>query len=250
MDASVLRVEYAEVSLLGARNDNQDRAAIAAAPDSSLLVVLDGMGGHAHGALAAEVGCRAMMDAFGAISGPLLDPMGFMHRAMGRAHEAVAALGRDLPPDRRPRTTLAACYIQDSTAWFGHVGDSRVYLLRNALVQHRTRDHSHVELLIREGFITDSQVPTHPLRNYVESCLGGDDMLPEMTVGRCRAVQPGDVLLVCSDGFWVPLGDADIADGFSADRPLAGSLRQLAKRAVQRAGLSSDNTSAAALRLS
>lgn len=244
-----LRVEYAEVSLCGSREDNQDRAAVAVSPAASLLVVLDGMGGHAHGARAAEAGRKAMLKAFGAPEAPLLDPMGFLHRSMGQAHAAVVALGDDLPVDRRPRSTLAACLVQEGTAWFGHLGDTRIYLLRNSEVLRRTRDHSHVELLVREGLLSDRQIYTHPLRNYVESCIGGEDLLSEMTIGRCERVQSGDVLLVCTDGLWAPLGDEFIASGFLPERPLAESLESLAQLAVQRAGASSDNTTAAALRL-
>jgi len=249
MDERFLRVEYAEVSLCGARNDNQDRAAVAVAPAASLMVVLDGMGGHAHGALAAEVGRKVMLKSFGAPEEPFLDPMGFLHRAMGDAHAAVVALGNGLPIDRRPRSTLAACLMQEGTAWFGHLGDTRIYLLRDGEVQRRTRDHSHVELLVREGLISDEQVPMHPLRNYVESCIGGEDLLPEMSIGRCERLQPGDILLGCTDGFWVPLGDGYIAGGFPPDIALSESLGFLATLAVQRAAATSDNTTAAALRL-
>ena len=243
-------VESAEVSLCGARENNQDRAAVAVAPGAALLVVLDGMGGHAHGAMAAEVGRTSMLKSFGNPQQPLLDPMGFLHLALGRAHAAVVALARGLPIEKRPRSTLAACLVQEGTAWFAHLGDSRIYLLRGGRVKRRTRDHSHVELLVREGLITPDQAHTHPLRNYVESCIGGDDMLPEMAIGRCVKVQAGDVLLGCTDGFWVPLGDKDIARGFNVATPLRELLSSLSGLAAQRAGEASDNVTAAALRLS
>jgi serine/threonine protein phosphatase PrpC len=249
MDERFLRVEYAEVSLCGSREDNQDRAAVAVAPAASLIMVLDGMGGHAHGAAAAESGRKVLLKAFGAPEVPFLDPMGFLHRALGDAHAAVVALGEGLPVDRRPRSTIAACLVQEGTAWFAHLGDSRIYLLRDGEVRRRTRDHSHVELLVREGIISDAQVHSHPLRNYVESCIGGEDLLPEMAIGRCERLRAGDVLLACTDGFWVPLGDDCIATSFRGEAPLPDSLGSLASLAVQRAAATSDNTTAAALRL-
>ena len=245
-----MRIEFAEISLRGGREDNQDRVAIAVAPAAALLIVLDGMGGHANGAQAAETGIDVVLKEFGTPREPLLDPMGFLHRALVRAHEAVVQLGEPLPFDRRPRSTLAACLVQEHTAWFAHVGDSRVYHFRDGLVARRTLDHSHVGLLIREGLINDAQAQVHPLRNYVESCIGGSEVIPEMDIGRCVHLSPGDALLVCTDGFWVPLGDAAMSQGLSADAPLGEVLSRLAELAVQRAGASSDNTTAAALRIS
>jgi PPM family protein phosphatase len=244
-----LRVDYAEVSLRGTREDNQDRVTVAVSPAAALLVVLDGMGGHAHGDRAAEVGCRVMRERFGMPERPLLDPMGFLHLTLGRTHEEVAALGAGLPIERRPRATVAACLVQEGTVWCGHMGDSRIYLLRDGAVWSRTRDHSRVEFLLQEGLISADQAQFHPLRNFVEVCVGGDSILPEMSIGRCERVQPGDILLVCTDGFWAPLADADIAGGLFSGAPLSVALEQLAALAVRRGGATSDNTTAAVLRL-
>jgi serine/threonine protein phosphatase PrpC len=244
-----LRVDYAEVSLRGAREDNQDRVTVAVSPAAALLVVLDGMGGHAHGERAAELGAKVLLDRFGMPQQPLLDPMGFLHLALGRAHEEVAALGAGIPIERRPRATLAACLVQEGTVWFGHMGDSRIYLIRDGAVFDRTRDHSHVEMLLQEGLITADQAQSHPLRNFVEVCIGGDPMLPEMSIGRCERVLPGDLLLVCTDGFWAPLSDQDIVQALCSGEALTPALEALAQLAVRRGGATSDNTTAAVLRI-
>ena len=78
-----MAIESAELSLTGDRDDNQDRAAVAVAEGASLIVVMDGMGGHAWGARAAETGCKAMLELFRAESKPLFDPLGFLHLALG-----------------------------------------------------------------------------------------------------------------------------------------------------------------------
>ena len=82
----------------------------------------------------------------------------------------------------RPRATCAVCLVQNGSAFWAHIGDSRIYLLRRGKVFKRTRDHSHVEFLLREGVITADQALTHPMRNFVECCLGGEPFLPEMTL--------------------------------------------------------------------
>ena len=108
------------------------------------------------------------------------------------------------------------------------MGDSRVYHVRAGQVIERTRDHSHVELLVREGLISAGQMQTHPLRNFVESCLGGDSILPEMTLESARALLHGDVLLVCTDGFWAGLEDADYRGRFPRRRYAAARSTALA----------------------
>jgi serine/threonine protein phosphatase PrpC len=244
-----LQIEHADLSLLGNREENQDRVAIAIDDGAAFLAVVDGMGGHADGARAAEVAIRTMVGEFWETSRPLFDPDGFLHLTVGRAHEAVVALGRGLPPEIRPRATCAACIVQGPNAYWVHVGDSRVYLLRGGKVFERTRDHSHVELLLRAGRITERQAHDHPMRNYVECCIGGDPALPEMSLSGRRPLLTGDVLLLCSDGFWSGLKDEQIAPlGQIGDRGLRDGLADLGACSVQVTAPFADNTTAAAVR--
>jgi len=145
--------------------------------------------------------------------------------------------------------TLRNHLVQQGAAWWAHIGDSRLYHLRHGALVLRSRDHSHVELLLREGLITADQAQTHPMRNFVECCLGGDPIVPDMTLTRRRALEPNDVLLVCTDGFWAGVKDSEIAGEVSAPGvALKEKLLELAQRAVMRTGAASDNTSVAALR--
>jgi serine/threonine protein phosphatase PrpC len=244
----LLRVEYAEISLLGGREENQDRVAAVVAERAALLVVVDGMGGHADGAKAAQVTQQVIVEAFWHSPQPLIDPLGFLHLTIGRAHAEVVRLGAKLPLEQRPRATCAVCLVQQRASWWAHVGDSRLYHVRRGALVTRSRDHSHVELLLREGLISAEQAQTHPMRNFVECCLGGDPILPDMSLGRRRPLEPNDVLLVCSDGLWGSLKDAEIAAEVSGGGALRQKLLMLGERAVKRAGGASDNTSAAALR--
>lgn len=244
-----MRVDYADISLLGGREENQDRVTAAVAEHCALLIVVDGMGGHAHGARAAEVTQQVVLEAFWHVPQPLFDPMGFLHLTLGRAHEEVVKLGSQLPMENRPRATCAVCIVQQHATWWAHVGDSRLYHLRQGGLVARTRDHSHVELLLREGLITAEQAQVHPMRNFVECCLGGDPILPDMTLSRRRPLLPNDVVMVCTDGMWAGLRDAEIASELGAPGiALREKLVELAERAVTRTGAASDNTSAAALR--
>jgi len=161
----------------------------------------------------------------------------------------VAKLGTSLPLELRPRATCAVCLVQNGSAFWAHIGDSRVYLLRRGKVFKRTRDHSHVEFLMREGVITPDQAQSHPMRNFVECCLGGEPFLPEMTVGLREPLEANDILLVCSDGLWGGVEDGDIGGSFPPARaPLRDELQRLAERSVKVVGAGADNTSAAVVR--
>jgi serine/threonine protein phosphatase PrpC len=244
-------IEFAEFSLTGDRDDNQDRAAVASGDGASLLVVMDGMGGHAYGARAAETGCKVLLELFRAETKPLFDPLGFLHLALGRAHAAVVNIGTKLAVDLRPRATCAICLVQREEAYWAHVGDSRIYHLRNGAVVARTRDHSHVEQLLREGSIREEEIPSHPMRNFVECCLGGESALPEMTISRRQPLEDGDILMACTDGVWSNLKDTEIAallkprgKGNGSTR---SSLEKLVEQAVAASAPHSDNASAASL---
>ena len=244
-----MRVEHAQVSLLGARETNQDRVSVVVAEQAALLIACDGMGGHAEGERAAVLAQALLTERFNQSTQPLFDPLGFLHLVLGAAHQKVVATGTGMPLETRPRATCAVCLVQQRSAYWAHVGDSRVYHLRRGRVLARTRDHSHVEVLVREGVISPDQLQTHPMRNFVESCLGGEALVPEMSLSRRQPLQSGDVLLVCTDGLWASLDDASIAAAFAApDTVLFEALKRLSERAVAHGGAGSDKTSSAVLR--
>ena len=130
-ERNTMDVEYAKVSALGDRQDNQDRAAVVVAEDAAMLLVFDGMGGHSDGARAAETGLKVVQDLFMETRLPVLDPEGFLYMALARAHDAVVALGHDVAVDFRPRATCAICLVQEGGSFWAHIGDSRIYQLRN-----------------------------------------------------------------------------------------------------------------------
>jgi len=243
-----LQFEYAELSLIGGREENQDRVVLVKGEDTALLIVADGMGGHAEGARAAEVASETIAAVFARNPRPVLDPQGFLHRALGEAHAKLVRMAPKLKIEVRPRATCVVCLIQDGAAYWAHVGDSRIYLIRNQTVLERTRDHSHVEFLLQEGLITEDQIQHHPMRNFVECCLGGDAILPGMAVSNHKRLETGDMLLACSDGFWSGLADDEIVTLGVGTGRLSGDLRRLGEQAVKVSSPNADNTSAIALR--
>ena len=242
--------EVAEISFLGNRKENQDRVAVVVAENAVLLIAIDGMGGHANGARAAELAVETIEKIFKSQSHPVFDPQGFLHMAIERAHAAVVELGADIAVEARPRATCALCLVQDDSAFWGHVGDSRIYQLRGGAVHERSRDHSHIELLLFDGAITEAELADHPMRNYVECCLGGDAELPRMSITHSKPMHRGDVMLECTDGFWSALPEEQLASLSKADGLLEDNLKALGGVATRLAAPHSDNTSAAALNFS
>ena len=240
--------EYASVSLTGHRSDNQDRVEIVEQGPSVLLIVVDGMGGHSDGARASEVTIACLTRRFRDAGQPVLDPQGFLIGALAAAHDEVVRLGEHIAVEHRPRATSAVCLIQDANLYCAHIGDSRIYQLRGRGIAYRTRDHSHVELLLHEGVIQETELNRHPMRNYVECCLGGDEPLPDMSVAARRQLVAGDVVMLCSDGLWTGIGDDELGALTNPEARLDTALEALAERAVQHNAPSSDNTTAAALR--
>ena len=244
-----MNVETAQVSRQGNRNDNQDRASIVVTDTRILLAVADGMGGHIGGDVAAETAIDALVRSFKKLRGNSINNVyDYLKVSIADAHEAVVQLGAELAPELRPRTTITVCIVADNVATWAHVGDSRVYFLRDQKVFTRTRDHSAVELLVQQGLINDADVHVHPMRNFVEQCLGGEPEMPRITINDPMALMAGDVVVLCSDGFWSPLSGEYIAKELALHLELQTTLDILAAEAEERASPSSDNVTAVALR--
>ncbi len=243
-------METVEISLIGDRDDNQDRGAIAQSDEATLIVVVDGMGGHAQGELAAQTAVDTIVHEFEQESFPSEHVSEFLGRCISNAHAAVVSLGESMHTEERPRATCAICLVQQDSAWWAHVGDSRVYHLREGRVLVRTRDHSHVEGLLQDGAITEEEILSHPLRNFVECCLGGDSPLPELGMAVPIMLEHGDIILACSDGLWSGVSDEEIGAFYQPDEgSLAACLEALSYAALDACAPWGDNTTVAVLRI-
>jgi len=245
-----LQIEIAKYSHIGNREENQDRAEILIGDHSILAMVLDGMGGHSAGAEAAVTAIATVSDKFRNSKQPLPFAERFLTRSLANAHDALVTLGHSQDLDAKPRATCAICLVQKGIAYWSHLGDSRVYHLRDGVVLERTRDHTHIELLLREGLIVESEIARHPMRSFVEHCLGGDPTKPPVTASGPHKLQENDVLLLCSDGFWGGMSDEAIADAF-ADTEESFDVEEIVEKVVDAAvasnSPSSDNTTVAVI---
>jgi protein phosphatase len=181
------------------RPENEDSFLVD--PEHHLYAVADGMGGHRAGEVASATAIETLMAAY--LGGQRVD------EAVEAANAAVFAKAAGDAALRGMGTTLTAIAVRDGTALFGHVGDSRAYLMRDGAVTQVTDDHSLVEQLVREGRLTPEEAQRHPQRAIITRALGVD---ADVDVDTYRVdLRSGDRLLICSDGLTNMLSDDTIA---------------------------------------
>jgi len=230
----------------GARKSNQDRVAYCYSRSALLMLVADGMGGHLHGELAAEIAAQFITREFQREASPRLrDPAGFLRRALTGAHGAIVQRAAEDALAEVPRTTCVACVVQDGSAHWAHAGDSRLYHLREGRVLAQTRDHSLVQQLIDSGRMRAEAAPAHPERNRIYNCLGSARP-PKVDLSEATPLLAGDVLLLCTDGLWGPLS-AKLIGGAVQKAGIMQSVPELLDQAERRAGRECDNLSVIAM---
>jgi serine/threonine protein phosphatase PrpC len=230
-------VEFADITNTGrVRRNNEDSYIV----EPPLFVLADGMGG----AQAGEVASRLTIEAFAGFP----DNGGAEERLRGAISEAnrrVVERGRNDPKTAGMGSTVTAALVDGECVAFGHVGDSRAYLLRRGQFQQISRDHSLVGELVRQGRITVEEAGSHPQRSVITRALGATDDV-DVDTWRIEA-EDGDLYLLCSDGLTDMVDDAAIAAAVTQDRPLRAILEQLVKQALDAGG--DDNITVVAFRV-
>lgn len=247
-----MKYTIAQESRIGGRKINQDRVASLATEDAVLMIVADGMGGHLHGEVAAQIAIDTVTRRFRSEAKTrLADVAAFLAGTLQQAHEAIVryTIRCRIPADAAPRTTCIACVVQDGQVNWAHAGDSRLYLIHRqpegpARIA-RTRDHSIVQNMVDAGSLSHAEAATHPLRNRVFSCLGGHEA-PRIELSATVLLQDGDLIALCTDGAWGPLGDTLATELGRA--PLARSVPRVLDAAERAAGSGADNLTLIAMR--
>src|SRR5215203_6257910 len=220
------------------RHANED-SYFARAP---MFAVADGMGG----AQAGEVASRIAAGAFehGQVSGDA-SAEGQLEEIAQEANREIHKLAQQDSSRAGMGTTLTAAMVRDDEVAFGHVGDSRAYVLRDGQLKRLTKDHSLVEELRRQGRLTEEQAEEHPQRSIITRALG-----PEPSVNVDTMTFPardGDVFLLCSDGLTTMVSDEEIREILTSARSLRSAVSRLIDAANRGGGR--DNITAVAFRI-
>ena len=177
------------------------------------------MGGHSHGEVASKMAVQAIQEFVRradseddtwpfAYDARLQRHSNVLKAAVRLAHDQVLSAIRDDGSLHGMGTTVVGCLVHDGTAALAHVGDSRAYRLRDGRLELLTQDHTWVNEQVVAGFLSREQARDHPLKNVVTRALGGET---EVAVDvREVVLEPGDRLLLCSDGLTTMLDDAEI----------------------------------------
>ncbi|MBF0371792.1 MAG: serine/threonine-protein phosphatase [Alphaproteobacteria bacterium] len=235
-----MRFGFASAQEIGGRDDQQDRCAVMRGPNQALLVVADGMGGHAGGAVAAQAIIDVTADAWRRAEGRVPDPARFLGDLVAEAHHAVNRRGEEL--GCAPRSTMVALHLAAETgATWCHVGDSRLYRFRNGRPVGCTRDHSVAQLMLDLGELEESEMAGHPGLARLIRCMGGEDA-PEPVIDAAN-LSDGDAFCLCTDGLWAVIEGKEIATRL-VEVPLERTIRALVGEAVARGGADCDNVTA------
>lgn len=185
------------------RRANQDSLDWRLSDDNrmALLVLADGMGGYQGGEIASRIAVDTALEAFepwlsSTTAGPE-DPDEVIQAAINLASERIAEHRAEDPDLAKMGTTLVMAVVIDGEAYIAHLGDSRCYLIHQGELQCQTRDDTVVQNMLEDGSIQPDDVPNVPFRNVLTRALGASSALASF---RRIAIEPGDSLLLCSDG--------------------------------------------------
>lgn len=233
----------------GDREYQQDQVLVIAHPRVAgcvLTVLADGMGGRSGGRKASDQVMMTARQLFERYSPHTDDASALLANMLQEAHIVIRLTA--ITAEQEPHSTIAAFLINPAgDCHWAHAGDSRIYHFRSGSLVRRTRDHSYVQGLVDRGEISEAQANTHPHANILMGCLGSENDPPNATHTIAR-LQPGDVLLACSDGVWPyfsPLELASATDSMSAREATAF----LIDNARLRARGSGDNLSLAIVKI-
>jgi serine/threonine protein phosphatase PrpC len=225
-----------------------------------LAVVADGMGGYEGGQEASRLAVETLVAVYRDFSGD--DPQQALVEALQTAHEQIRRYSFAHPDLRGMGTTCTAAAIvrgahggaDDNSngvsnydaLYYVHVGDTRLYLVRDGLITRVTRDHSYVGRLVEAGMISAEEAEHHPQRNILTAALGTNPDLIMDSPGQPEPLRPEDVLLICSDGLWGQMRDSEILNAVE-NKSAEQAGRELIELARERGG--PDNITVEILRL-
>ncbi|HYO98011.1 MAG TPA: Stp1/IreP family PP2C-type Ser/Thr phosphatase [Polyangiaceae bacterium] len=240
-----LRIEVAGQTDVGRkRSHNEDNFAIMA--EYGLYVVADGMGGHASGEIASKMAVETLQEFFAATAD---DPERTWPYKMDRTkgyEENRLVTGIKLcnlriyeqaqrnAKQRGMGTTLAALFAVEDGVYIAHVGDSRVYRIRERRIEQLTEDHSLLNDYKKMKRLTEEEIANFPHKNVIVRALGMKDTVKVDT--RFEAPRMGDIMLLCSDGLCGPLSDEGMLDIVLGQADLASATQRLIEMANENGG--------------
>ena len=219
------------------RPANEDNMGTAETINGLVSVVCDGMGGHVGGATASKIAVDTIIEFID--TKYYNDPRICIGEAIDAANRAILKQASIQPELSGMGSTCVVLLVRDGKVYLGHVGDSRIYLIRDRRIKQLTKDHSFVQMLVDRGEITHEQAEHHPRKNEITNALGIADMKPATIMPDAILPMAGDVFLLCSDGLSGMVSDKEIERIVSKQADLRAQERAdlLVERAKEHGGL-------------
>jgi PPM family protein phosphatase len=189
------------------RQVNEDRGCLQQNGQSALMIVADGMGGHAAGEVASSLAIEVIHRAYVEEPKP---SEGTLENAFHAANRAIYQAARDDLTQQGMGTTCTALMLRDGLAYSAHVGDSRLYLVRAGQIYLMSEDHSAVMEMVRQGALTLRDARHHEDKNVILRALGTQPNVAVSVWDKPFPVQAGDAFVICSDGLYDLVEDDDI----------------------------------------
>lgn len=188
-----------------------------------IYLVCDGMGGHSAGQIASELACKTFIEVY--LNHPASEPMAAGMAAVHAANRFVLDVGRAIIQRKGMGTTLSALLLVQDKALVVQVGDSRVYRLRDGVLDQITTDQTWVEDVVAKGLLDREAAEQHEYRHMILQAIGGDNALePQVHELELRV---GDTFLLCSDGLTNHLSNDQIHEELSANGPSEACWRMV-----------------------
>ncbi|MCP5102999.1 MAG: Stp1/IreP family PP2C-type Ser/Thr phosphatase [bacterium] len=200
-----------------------------------LFVVADGMGGHQAGDVASRLGTTTFVRRFRELREVKTEMTQALKLSITEANNAILQKASDDLKKRGMGTTFSAVAVTNMKAYFVHVGDSRIYIIRNNQILRLTTDHTFVEKMVEEGRLTEDEARDHPQKNILYMSLGArQSFSPE--ISESFDLKEGDIFILCSDGLNNMVPDDYIKD-YVMEHPPKKAVEKLIKLANDNGGI-------------
>lgn len=240
-----MKLSYATLSNPGGRKVNEDAANCLLLSDKrGCWVIADGLGGHGGGDVASNVAVNSVIASYQTKPELSSEQLGNM---LALAHQAILHGQQDHDRLSAMRSTVVVLMLQDAQAWWAHVGDSRLYYFSHGLIVHQTKDHSVPQVMVDAGDISADDIRHHEDRNRLTRSLGNNGKLRTTVLDHAMPIAGGDVFLLCTDGFWEFVTEADMQATLATSATLTAWLTAMEHILLRRATASFDNYTATAV---
>ena len=239
-----MKYTHATISHRGGRKVNEDASGNLIHTAGACFAVADGLGGHGGGDVASKIAVETIVGAyrnhpeFSSVRvGTLLE----------LAQQAILMRQQEDCRLSRMRSTAVVLLLEDAKAWWAHVGDTRLYHFADGHIVHQTKDHSVPQAMLDAGDIAYADIRHHEDRNRLTRSLGSEGKARNTALKQSAAIHEGDAFLLCTDGFWEFVTEADMEATFARSDAPENWLAQMENILLHQVPSDHDNYTATAI---